>query len=75
MSVHSYLPHITLKPVASTATPRKGDATAEMMYTKLFTALALVALYCHLSSKNTLQKTQQTTQSEACSETLLLLPR
>ena len=47
---------MTLKPSLSTMMPRNGEATAEMMYTKLLMMLASLELRSYLSSRNTLKE-------------------
>ena len=44
-----------LKPVLSTRMPRKGEAPAEMRYTRLLRMLAWDELTKYLSIRNTLQ--------------------
>ena len=44
----------TFLPTLSTRRPRSGDATADMIYTMLFTVLALSGEKSNLRSKNTL---------------------
>jgi len=44
----------TFLPTLSTRRPRRGDATADMIYTMLFTLLAFSGVKSNLRSKNTL---------------------
>ena len=45
----------TFLPTLSTRSPRSGDATADMIYTMLFTVFALSGEKSNLRSKNTLK--------------------